>query len=202
MVGITLLLIGYWIGSTIDSPARPKSSILDLRFWAFSLASILGLIFLLLVPLHISNLGRAVSDRIAQIDQQANVQEGRIEQQSNQIKSLLGNKQQLEAQLKQIDEVLEKGEFQGRKLQQAEIQQLQQTRQGILNLQQDPEVLKSQIDEAQTQVRDRKLELEQQARTEATKNGVRISISSLLLAIGYMPVVVNSLMPTYSSLSW
>lgn len=184
MVGITLLLIGHWIGSTVDAPSRAKSSFLDLRFLSFFLASFLGLVFLLLVPLHISNLGRAVGDRISEIDQQANVAESRIEQQSAQMDSLLADEQRL----REIDQAIESGEVQGQKLQPAQLQQLQQVREQILSLRQDPAALKAEIEKAQTQVRDRKLELEQQARTEATKNGVRISISSLLLAIGYMAI--------------
>lgn len=184
MVGITFLLVGYWIGSATDAPGRAKSAFLDLRFWAFSLASVLGLVFLLLVPLHISNLGRAVSDRISEIDQQATVAEGRIEQQSAQMDSLLADEQRL----KEIDEAIEKGEVQGQKLQPAQLQQLQQVREQILSLRQDPAALKAEIEKAQTQVRDQKLKLKQQANTEATKNGVRISISSLLLAIGYMAI--------------
>lgn len=180
LVGIVFLAIGYWIGDAVgDDTGRPI--FLDLRFWAFIVASILGLLFLLLVPLHVSNLSRAIGDQIKQIDEQANVAEGQIQQQSQQLSSLVKD----EARLQELDAAIESGQAQGQKLEPGQVQQLQQVRDQILALRQDPKALNTRIEQAQTQVRERKLELEKQARTNAVKSGIRIGISSLLLAVGY-----------------
>jgi hypothetical protein len=183
LVGIVFLAIGYWIGDALEGD-EGKPVFLDLRFWAFIIATILGLLFLLLVPLHVSNLNRAIGDQIKQIDEQASAAEGQIKQQSDQLSVLIKD----EARLKELDAAIESGEAQGQKLQPAQIQQLQQVRDQILAARKDPKALNEQIEKAQIQVRERKKELEQQARTNAVKSGIRIGISSLLLAVGYSAI--------------
>ncbi|MDY6783566.1 MAG: HpsJ family protein [Cyanobacteriota bacterium] len=180
LVGIVFLVIGYWIGEASDT-AEEKPIFLDLRLYAFIIASILGLLFLLLVPLHVSNLSRAIGDQIQQIDEQANAAEAQIGQQSDQLDLILRD----EARLNQLNQAIESGEAEGQQLQPAQIEQLKQLRDQIRTLQDNPQALSDRIEQAQTQVRERKLELEQQARTNAVKSGVRIGISSLLLALGY-----------------
>lgn len=180
LVGIVFLSIGYWIGDAIDGDGN-RSPVTDLRFWAFIVATVLGLLFLLLVPLHVSNLSRAINDQIKQIDEQANVAEGQIQQQSQQLSTLLKD----EARLKELDQAIQSGEAQGQKLQPAQVQQLQAMRDQILTLRKDPKALNEQIEKAQQQVANRKKELKDQAQLNAVKSGIRIGISSLLLAIGY-----------------
>jgi hypothetical protein len=188
MVGIVFLLIGYWIGNTVDSSSGARSLFADLRFWAFLLASILGLIFLLLVPLHISNLSRISTERLAEIDQQASVLETQIQQQSDRIAALLQNEDQLNQQLAQLNEVIESGAFQGQELPPEQIAQAEQLRQNILAVQQDPELVQAEIDKRKTELATQRTDLESQAKTEAVKNGIRIGISSFLLAIGYIAI--------------
>lgn len=180
LVGIVFLSIGYWISDAIEGDGgRPVFT--DLRFWAFIVATILGLLFLLLVPLHVNNLSRAINDQVKQIDEQANVAEAQIKQQSGQLSSLLKD----EARLKELDQAIQSGEVQGQKLQAAQVQQLQAMRDQILTLRQDPNALKEQIAKAEQQVANRRKELKEQAQQNAVKSGIRIGISSLLLAIGY-----------------
>lgn len=180
LVGIVFLVIGYWIGEASDT-AEEKPIFMDLRLYAFILASILGLLFLLLVPLHVSNLSRAIGDQIKQIDEQATAAETQITGQTQQIEELLKD----DARLQELDRAIETGEINGQKIPAPQIEQFKQIREQVRFLKQNPQTLKEQIEKTQTQVRERKLELEQQARTNAIKSGVRIGISSLLLALGY-----------------
>ncbi|MGF1481211.1 MAG: HpsJ family protein [Cyanophyceae cyanobacterium] len=190
LVGIIFLLIGYWIDSSVNTGGKS----LDLRVPVFVLASFLGLLFLLLVPLHLNNLRVASSNVIEQIEQGAGEAETRIQSQFNQLNALSQDPQrlqQLNQQLAQIDQALSSGQFQGQPLQAEQRQQLQQTRtqlQNLRELSQNPEALEARLTELQVQLQDQKLERENRARTEALKQGLRIGLSSLMLAIGYIAV--------------
>ncbi|MFP4410248.1 MAG: HpsJ family protein [Coleofasciculus sp.] len=177
MVGIAFLVTGYWISNNSGGslPER-KSSITDLRFWAFLLSSLLGLLFLLLVPLHFNNVRIQSNQAIEQITQQAQQAETQLETQVQQIDTLLEDPQQLE----RLDQAIESGQAQGEQL-----QRLQALREQLQALRQDPEAIAQRTEQAQTQIRSRRQELEQRARTDALKRGIRIGLSSLLLAIGY-----------------
>lgn len=187
MVGIVFLLIGYWIGNSVE-PADGGSMFTDLRFWAFLLASILGLLFLLLVPLHISNLSQISANRIEEIDQQASNLETQIGQQEERINALLGDQAQLDQQLAQLDEVIESGSFQGQEVPPEQLAQAEQLRQQILAVRENPDAVQEEIDKRKTELATQRAELESQAKTEAFKNGIRIGISSFLLAIGYIAI--------------
>ncbi|WP_446336619.1 hormogonium polysaccharide biosynthesis protein HpsJ [Coleofasciculus sp. G1-WW12-02] len=177
MVGIAFLVAGYWISNNSGGslPER-KSSISDLRFWAFLLSSLLGLLFLLLVPLHFNNVRIQSNQAINQIGQQAEQAETQLGTQVDQIGALLQDPQQLE----RLDQAIESGQAQGEQL-----ARLQALREQLMALRQDPDAIAKRTEEAQTQIRGRKQELEQRARVEALKTGIRIGLSSLLLAIGY-----------------
>ncbi|HBB35097.1 MAG TPA: hypothetical protein DC064_25745 [Cyanobacteria bacterium UBA9273] len=177
MVGIGFLVVGYWIGNS-DSSSLPerRSVATDLRFWTFILASLLGLIFLLLVPLHFNNV-RVQSDQALQkIGQQAQQAETQLEAQTQQVNTLIKDPKRLE----ELEKAIDSGQVQGEQL-----QRLQAVREQLQALKQDPKALNQRVEQAQTQIRSGKLEAEKRARTEALKAGLRTGLSSLLLAIGY-----------------
>lgn len=193
LVGIVFLLIGYWIDGAVVSSNSPRKS-LDLRVPIFLLASALGLLFLLLVPLHLNNLRVASTSALEQIEQGAGEAENRLQTQFDQLNALSQDPQrlqQLNQQLTQIDSVLESGQVQGQTLQAQQRQQLQQRRaqlQNLRDLAQNPEALEAQLNQLQLQLREQILERENLARTEVLKQGLRIGLSSLLLAVGYIAI--------------
>ena len=67
MVGMGFILVGYWIDQTAG--LSTKGSKLDLRLPAYVVASVLGLLFLLMVPLHLNNLNQAQNSALEQIEQ-------------------------------------------------------------------------------------------------------------------------------------
>ncbi|MGB3694016.1 MAG: HpsJ family protein [Spirulinaceae cyanobacterium] len=187
MVGIAFLVVGYWIGNLntdVASGTRPASSFKDLRFWSFIIASILGLIFLLIVPLHLNNINKEKSNALEQIEERAGQFESRIAQESEQLGALLQNDQALA----QINEAIESGKVNGQELNDQQIQELEQRRASLEELKDNPEAIEERISEAENQLGTRKKEAEKNARAEAFKLGVRTGISSLLLAIGYMVI--------------
>lgn len=185
MVGTALLLAGYWIENTIsDAAANGRQSGLNLRFLLLILASLLGLLFLLLSPLHINNILQARSDAIARINEEASQAENQLQTQittqrtqiRTQVAALLQSEQQLNAAL-QSPQVPE--QFKNI-LRQA--QQNPQALDQIIDQQLNADTLRNQ---ALEQIRTRRQEVEQRAQ-EQVQSGIGSGIRSLLLSIGYI----------------
>ncbi|MGB0561437.1 MAG: HpsJ family protein [Spirulinaceae cyanobacterium] len=182
MVGIAFVVVGYWVADTVSSSGSGKISFTDLRFWSFLLASLLGLMFLIFIPLHISTLGRAKKQAMLNIEQSATQAETQIEQQLGQVEQLLGDT----ARQQELEAAIDSGAVEGEQL-----EQLVTIKDQIDQLKQDPAALETQADEARSQLETRRKEAEQQANMTAFKSGVRIGLSSLLLSVGYILIGLN-----------
>jgi hypothetical protein len=193
LVGMALILIGYWMDSVLASAGKSgKSPLADLRFWVAILASLLGLMYLLLFPLHLNNTRLARREALDQISQQATQAETQletqlgsaqfqqqVEQRKTQLRTQLGGLLQNEEQLNQaiaegnippqIQEILEQAKTDPTVLDQF--------------LEQQADSLPTQL---LTQIRERQQQLEQQAKTRSLKSSLQTGISSLLLAIAYI----------------
>jgi len=183
LVGIVFLLLGYWLDANADVPAEGKSW-QDLRFWALLFSSLLGLLFLLLVPLHLNNIGFARNQALQQIGDRANQLEGQVNVQLQQLSAVLNNDQALT----QLEQVIKSGQYQGQKLQEPQLAQLRQQREQLLKLKQNPNALNEESKQALTKIRSEKLKLEQGAQREAVKSVVRTGLKSLLLAIAFSAI--------------
>lgn len=197
LVGLGILFAGHWIESA-DSD-RPPS--LDLRFPSLVLASILGLMFLLIFPLHLNNVNQAKNQTVTKINEDAEQAEKQLNNQLSQLQAQL-NTEQGKAQLQQarnqtkaqLTEIL--NDEQKYKQALASPQVPPAVKEVLKKAKADPKELDKAI-EKQTdieglrtqqisQVRQRKEEAEKQARDNAWKSGLRTGISSLLLSIGYI----------------
>lgn len=190
MVGIAFVLAAYWIDSNTGTPR----SLFDLKMPLFVFASLLGLIFLLFVPLYLNNLRTISADAQEQIAQRASQVEERLQGEFEQLNELLANPQrvkELEQNIQQITQILNSGQIQGQKLTPQQKQQLEQQKQrfeSLKGLQGKPEEIEKRLNELQTQLRSQKLEQENSAKTETLKQGLRIGLSSLMLAAGYSAI--------------
>jgi len=175
LVGIACLFVGCWIEGTLASETPPKGGLMFASLW---LASVLGLIFLLLVPLNINATRVAVEDQMKQVTQEADKAETQINAQVQQLKG------QVDAQLNMLDQAIKSGQAQGEQLAQAKRQQEQ-----LQRLKADPKALDAQVapdrERALSQIRNRKKELESQANESALRSGMRIGLNGVLLAIAY-----------------
>jgi ABC-type multidrug transport system fused ATPase/permease subunit len=186
MVGIAFLLLGYWAESSAGSSER-TSLVQDLRFWALLLSSLLGLAFLLIIPLHVNNVAQQSDAELKQIDQrakQAQVQiEGRAQQIAASVKDPNGLAQ-LKKQLADIDQALETGRVP------AEQQpQVKAYRQLLQTMTQNPsQAISQELEAAKAKIAKDKQALEEQTKTSAWRSALRTSLSSLLLAIGYITI--------------
>jgi len=174
MLGIALLILGYGIEGMGGSHKRNS---LDLRFAVFILSSILGLVFLLVIPLHLSNVSQRSSEAFAEIRARAEQFESQIQQETQQLRALVEN----DAQFQQLEQAIESGQVQG-----AQLQQLQLVRQQVRQLRENPAALEQQIQTARNELTSRQEEAEKEERGRALKSSLSVGLTSLLLAIGYI----------------
>lgn len=182
LVGISLLFTGYWIDSSLGRTPRRVSLALDARFWTCLLSCLLGLTFLLTAVLHPNNVRIQSREALAQVDKEATQATSQLQQRLNtdvaqrrsQITSLLNNEDQFKAAIASGN------------LDEAQRAQIEQFRNDPAAL---DEFLKAQAGEAQTQLQTRigeqKQDAQRRVKSEALKATVRVTLSSLLLAIGY-----------------
>ncbi|HYX18212.1 MAG TPA: HpsJ family protein [Nostoc sp.] len=199
LVGLGLLFAAYWIDSADAGGDRAQG--IDLRFPAVILSSILGLMFLLIFPLHLNNVNQAKTQTLNRITQEADQAENQLNARLSQLQAQL-NTEQGKAQLEQLrnqtkaqfSEILKDDQ---RYKQALESPQIPANIKDLLRkAKTDPQALNTAIEQQTdiktlqsqqlSQVRQRRDEAQQQARDNAWKSGLRIGISSLLLSIGYI----------------
>lgn len=199
MVGLGMLFSGYWAHSFANDNSGNAG--IDLRMPALILSSILGLMFLLIFPLHLNNVRQASTQRVEQINKQAEQAQTQLSRQASQLEAQLNSEQgkavldnrrkQLKAQITELlkdenkynqalanpalnsnlKELLRKAKANPKDIDKLVAQQI------------DPQALaKQQL----SQINERKEEAAKRERDGAWRSGVRIGISSLLLAIGYI----------------
>ncbi len=189
MIGLALLFAGYWVeGITANVVADERISWKSFKLWAILLSCLLSLFYLMVMVFHVTNVFALRSQRLTQIQERASQAEtqlqGQIEaqvgQQRTQISQLLSNEDLL-------NQVLEEGA-----ISQQEAQLLEQFRNNPDSLDVYFQGLEQQaqtaLDERQTELGTRREEAVKEVRTNATKSLLRIGISSLLLAIGYIVI--------------
>lgn len=192
MIGLALTFAGYWMDTAGAATALPRKKWQDLRFWGLILASLFGLLFLLLTGIHFNDVRMQSNNRLQNIEQQARQAETQLNTQlsSEQFQQQISQqREQLETQLQQLLQ----NEDQLNQVLQSE-QTPDRLRELLQASQDNPQALQSFLDEQASQlpdqlsgqIRERELELERETRLAAWKSAFRIGLSSLLLAIGYI----------------
>lgn len=183
MVGLALLLTGYWVDTISGLGLGDRRSWKNLGFWALILSSVFGLFYILAVPLHLNNVRVSNTEAIERIKQDASQAEAQL---NNRLQTEVGQQRQQIEQLianpEQIDRAREAGQI---TLDQAT--QLQQFRQNPKALDQFIEKRVGEVKgKLQTEIGQRREDALNNVKNESIKSGLRVGISSLLLAIGYI----------------
>ncbi len=199
LVGMALVLMGYWMDSVLGNAPKSGKKISDLRLWVGILASLFGLLYLLIFPMHLNNTRLARRDALSEISQQAAQAETQLESQlgSPQFQQEIEQRKvELRAQLTgliqdeaQLDQVIAEGNLP------PQIQQVleeSRTNPAVLDefLEQQADSLPVQL---LTQIRQRQQQLEDETKTRSLKSSLQTGMSSLLLAIGYIVLGWTSL---------
>ncbi|MBP5975508.1 hypothetical protein HW132_22925 [Brasilonema sp. CT11] len=197
LVALGMLFTGYWIDSFDDGTQRQS---IDLRMPALVISSILGLLFLIIAPVHAGNIINQRTQTVDQITRDAQLAENQLKGQLNQVQAQLGNDQvkasveKQKAQVKaQYTELLQDDQRYQQALNNPNIPQATkdllkkfkanpQELDKFIAQQSDPQQLANQ---RLGQIRARRDELIKQAE-DNWKPGLRIVIGSLLLSIAYI----------------
>ena len=194
LIGIALLMTGFWVDSSSGVSIERRNFWVDLRFWALLISSFLGLIYLLLVPIHLNNTRLELQDALTQVNKEAGQAEAQLEGQikSEQFKSQVD---QLKSQRRsQIGALLQdEGKLQEALKSPDVPKELKAVLQQSKN---DPKALDKFLEQqaqelpnqARNEIRTRKQQKEKELRTRSRNSSLQTGISSLLLAIGYITV--------------
>lgn len=194
LMGIALLMTGFWVDSSSGVSIERRNVWVDLRFWALLISSLLGLIYLLLVPVHLNNTRLELKDTLVQVDKEAGQAEAQLEGQikSEQFKAQV---EQLKSQRRsQIGALLQdEGKLQ-EALKSPDVPK--ELKAVLQESKKDPKALDKFLEQqaqelpnqARNEIRTRKQQKEKELRTRSRNSSLQTGISSLLLAIGYITV--------------
>ena len=194
LIGLVLLLVGFWIDSVSEDLPDRKPLWQDLRLYAFLLASLLGLAFLLMFPLYLNSVNGVYHTALTQINQQSTDTQHRLEaERDSKIQQEIGLRrseitQLLGATNEQLVQLQQAGRLS--KEQADLVQKFKADRNSIEPFlqKQETDLSKQLTAEIANGVVKQKQQAEQSLATETLKSGLRIGISSLLLAIGYIAI--------------
>ncbi len=196
MVGMAFIFTGFGIESNAGGAQVSRTAFADIKFWVLWLASLFGLVFLLLFPLHLNNVRLDRTQKLEEISKRAEQAEkqianqlesdpvkAEIQKQQNQFKtqfgSILGDENKRNEVLKNpqlpqpIKELIEKSKSDPKALDE------------FIQTNLSPDVLKNR---ELTRIRTGKQQLEDQTQITSLKSGLQTGISSLLLSAGYMAI--------------
>ncbi len=185
MIGVALCAASSAL-ETIAGVGDRKKSIPNILVMALS--TILGLVFLLSVPVHFMNTKTVADTAVNSLGDEAKKAESQvdpaIQERQAQLAELLKDKTKFEQQMQQLNAMLASPDVPKEKLE--ELKKVQKTLQEI---QADPKKLETEAqksrDEALNDIRAKKQKKEGEIRGEAFKATMRTGLGGLMLAVGY-----------------
>lgn len=175
LIGFALIYTGFWIESrsTTVAIAINRAPWQDSRFWAFVFASLLGLLFILLIPFHFSTVGQLTQAGAENINQQAAQAEIQLEQQQKQLQAIVDSGQ--------LEQVLKSNQVP------PDLLPLLQ------EAQKDPQAIEKRAAKRRGEIQQGQTQAVKQAEKEAQTVRLRVELRSLLLAIGFVSIGWNGL---------
>jgi hypothetical protein len=174
LLGLGSLFAGFWMEGL---PSDGVDTSRGLKFVSLVLASILGLGFLLLIPVHVSTSRTAVDDQLKRVEQEATQAEAQLNTQAAQ---------QLDSQIAQIEQALKSGQLGDQQAQgQKKLDELKK-------LKADPKALEASVapqkEQVLKQVKEQREKVESQLRDTSLRSGLRTGLGGLLLAIAHAAI--------------
>ena len=165
LLGLTFIFIGGLIKFGSQPQLASGSLIKDSRFWLFVVASLFGLLYIIVIPFHFSAVGEILGDAISQEDSKVAQAEQVTQSQLNQLKTI--------AESGELDKLLTN-------------EQLPPAQKELFTrYKADPEAVQAQAQEELTKIKTQKETAVNRANSDATKARLRSEVRSLLLAIAY-----------------
>lgn len=213
LVGLGIMMIAYWFDGVAHSNRSSRLNLKSLNFKlpVFILSSILGLMFLLMFPLHLNNVNQVKVQAWQRYTQESYQLEAQVKTELQEIQSQLTNQQvkanldkqrlELKEQLStQLNELIKDEQKYNQALNNNQLPEVQ--RKLLEEYKTNPRVLDNFIAQqtnpeqlAQqriTQIRSQKEERLNKTQEDASKE-LRIGINSMLLSIGYIVIGLTGL---------
>jgi hypothetical protein len=172
LIGLAFVSAGFWLNNALNYSAEPKetptSPLKNPQFWNFVFASLLGLLFLILVPVHFSASGQIVNAAMTRADQQEAQMKFGIQQEQAQIQQVLASGQ--------IDQLIQQKNIQPEQL--ALLQELKK----------DPKAADKKAAQRLSEMKTQKQQALDQVSKEVSINRWRAEIRSILLALGFVAI--------------
>jgi len=201
VIGLGFLMLGYWFERSNDDSLTQPPSWLSLKFWALLLSSLLGLLFLVMIPLHINNVNTESIRAVERINENSSQEEAKLQNEISQAQAQLGDpnvRTKLESDKNkfktQVTALLQNEQqfnqaINSDRTPENEKKLLRQFKanpsalEDFLTQQSDPVALGSKrLAQLQTQ----KQNLVNQAKQEALQSSIRMTVRSLLISIAYI----------------
>ncbi|EKD07910.1 hypothetical protein SPLC1_S330020 [Arthrospira platensis C1] len=168
VLAIALMFCAYGLQEVAGlSPEKPKQGFNSLKFWVYVISGILGVMYLVLIPLHVGTTIAASNETIEKINQDAATAkmqlEERLQEQQTQMLAILGNQQRLEDYIQE------------QQLTEAQLARLQE-------FQENPEALGVQSNaigqELKQEIENRRREAEKRLQLGTFKSNLRVGLGS------------------------
>ncbi len=179
LVGIAFVVTGDWIKIVSTEDGGNRNNLW--RIGTFTLASLLGLIFVLIIPFQLKTTNDLKSQELKKISTEVTQIEKGIKGNLEQIKAQ--SKDKIKEQITAIDKELKSGQMPPDRL-----NQLQTTKSKLELLLTDPKKFTQESEQNLQQLQNQKQEVEKKANERMIKTGVRTSLASFLLAIAYIVI--------------
>jgi hypothetical protein len=179
LVGIAFMVTGDWIKIVSTEDGGNRGNIW--RIGTFVLASLLGLIFVLIIPFQLNTTNEFKTQELGKISKEVTQIEAGIKNNLKQINAQ--SKDKLKEQITAIDKELKGGQIPPERL-----TNLQITKSKLELLLNDPKKFAAESEQNLQQLQKQKQKVETQASERMLKTGVRTSLASFLLAIAYITI--------------
>ena len=179
LVGIAFVVTGDWIKIVSTEDGGNRNNLW--RIGTFTLASLLGLIFVLIIPFQLSTTNDFKSQELQKISTEVTEIEKVIKTNLEQIKAQ--SKDKIKEQITAIDKELKSAQIPPNRL-----NDLQVTKSKLEMLLTDPKKFTQESEQNLQQLQKQKQKVETQANERMLKTGVRTSLASFLLAIAYITI--------------
>jgi hypothetical protein len=187
MIGVALCSLSSTLETMAGLPDRSKPFVSP-KFWVMALSTLLGLVFLLTVPVHFMNTKNVADAAMKSVVDEATKAESTVDSQVQerqaQLAELIKDKAKFDQQLQQLNAAVNSPDLP--KEEKPKLEKLQKDLQAI---QADPTQLPKKAqeskDEALNQIRSQKQKKEGEIRGEAFKASIRTGLGGLMLAVGY-----------------
>jgi hypothetical protein len=179
LVGIAFMVTGDWIKIVSTEDGGDRGNIW--RIGTFVLASLLGLIFVLIIPFQLNATNDFKTQELGKISKEVTQIESGIKNNLKQINAQ--SKESLKTQIAAIEKELKGGQIPPERL-----TNLQITKSKLELLLTDPKKFAQESEQNLQQLQKQKQKVETQANERMLKTGVRTSLASFLLAIAYIAI--------------